>query len=86
MMSSVIYGLCAVIAMLCATLLLLAWRRQRHRLLLWSGLCFAGFTLNNAVLVLDKLVLPDTDLSLWRIAVAAGSVAILVYGLVWDAQ
>jgi len=85
-MSSVIYGLCAAIALLCATLLLSAWRRQHHRLLLWSGLCFAGFTLNNTLLVLDKLVLPDMDLSLWRIGVAAASVAILLYGLVWDAQ
>ena len=60
-MSSVIYGLCAIVALLCAGLLLSAWRRQQHRLLLWSGLCFAGFTLNNVLLVLDKLMLPDTD-------------------------
>jgi hypothetical protein len=86
MMSSVIYGLCAGVALLCASLLLSAWRRQQHRLLLWSGLCFAGFTLNNVLLVLDKLVLPDTDLSLWRIGVAALSIAILLYGLVWDSE
>jgi len=73
-MSSIIYGLCAAVALLCAWLLLSAWRRQRHRLLLWSGLCFAGFTLNNVLLILDKLVLPDVDLSLWRISVAVISV------------
>jgi len=85
-MSSVIYGLCAAIALLCAILLLSAWRRQRHRLLLWSGLCFAGFTLNNVLLVLDKVVLPDIDLSLWRLAVSVISIAVLIYGLVWDSQ
>jgi hypothetical protein len=85
-MSSVIYGLCAAIAMLCAALLLSAWGRQRHRLLLWSGLCFVGFTLNNILLVLDKLVFPDIDFSLWRIGFAVISVAVLLYGLVWDAQ
>jgi uncharacterized membrane protein YccC len=86
MMSSIIYGLCAAVALLCAWLLLSAWRRQRHRLLLWSGLCFAGFTLNNVLLILDKLVLPDVDLSLWRISVAVISISILLYGLVWDAE
>ena len=86
MMSSAIYGLCAGVALLCAWLLLAAWRRQRHRLLLWSGLCFVGFTLNNVLLILDKLVLPDIDLSLWRISVAVISISILLYGLVWDAE
>ena len=85
-MSSAIYGLCAGVALLCAWLLLAAWRRQRHRLLLWSGLCFVGFTLNNVLLILDKLVLPDIDLSLWRISVAVISISILLYGLVWDAE
>ncbi|HYJ35110.1 MAG TPA: DUF5985 family protein [Rhizomicrobium sp.] len=85
-MSSLIYGLCALVALLCAWLLLAAWRRQGHRLLLWSGLCFAGFTINNVLLILDKLVLPDLDLSLWRISVAVISIGILLYGLVWDAE
>ncbi|HEX4637587.1 MAG TPA: DUF5985 family protein [Rhizomicrobium sp.] len=86
MMSSVIYGLCAAVALLCAILLLAAWRRQRHRLLLWSGLCFAGFTLNNVVLVLDKIVFLDVDLSPWRAGIALVSIAILLYGLIWDAD
>jgi len=87
-MSSIIYGLCAAVALLCAWLLLAAWRRQRYRLLLWSGLCFAGFTINNILLVLDKVVFPgpEVDLSLWRAAVALLSVAVLLYGLIWDAE
>ena len=85
-MSSLIYGLCAAVALLCAWLLLSAWRRQRHRLLLWSGLCFAGFTINNVILVLDKVVFTDVDLSLWRTSVALVSIAILLYGLIWDAD
>ena len=85
-MSSITYGLCAAIALLCAILLLVAWRRQRHRLLLWSGLCFAGFTVNNVLLVLDKIVLPDVDLSVWRTSVALISIVVLLYGLIWDAD
>jgi len=55
------------------------------RLLLWSGLCFAGLTLNNALLVVEanKLV---TDLSNWRTLPALAGVAILIYGLVWDSS
>jgi len=86
MMSSIIYGLCAAIALLCAVLLLAAWRRQGHRLLLWSGLCFAGFTVNNILLVLDKIVFPDVDLSVWRTSVALISIIVLLYGLIWDAD
>jgi len=57
-MALITYGLCALVALLCAWLLLTAWQRHGLRLLLWSGLCFAGFTLNNVLLVLDKVVYP----------------------------
>jgi len=85
-MSSATYTLCALVALLCAYLLLAAYRRQNYRLLLWSGLCFVGFTANNVLLVLDKVVFPDIDLSVLRTAVALGSIMILLYGLIWDAD
>ena len=85
-MAPVIYLLCAVAAFLCAFLLFRAWLRSRYRLLLWSGLCFAGLTLNNLLLVLDKLVLVDGDLSTWRSVVAVIAMAVLLYGLIWDAE
>jgi hypothetical protein len=85
-MAVITYGLCALVALLCAWLLLAAWRRHGLRLLLWSGLCFAGFTLNNVLLVLDKVIYPgDFDLTVWRTGVALLSVMVLLYGLVWDA-
>jgi hypothetical protein len=83
-MSSIIYGLCAIVAFLSAYLLLAAYRRHGHSLLLWSGICFAGFTINNILLILDKLVYLDADLSLYRTVVALGSVMVLLYGLIWD--
>lgn len=85
-MASIIYLLCAVAAFLCAYLLLRAYRRGRYRLLLWSGLCFAGLTVNNLILVLDKLVLTDMDLSTWRTLVALVAMAVLLYGLIWEAE
>jgi hypothetical protein len=85
-MAPIIYLLCAVAAFLCAVLLLRAYRRGRYRLLLWSGLCFAGLTVNNLILVIDKLVLAGGDLSIWRTSVALLAMAVLLYGLIWEAE
>ena len=85
-MASIIYSLCASTALLCAYLLLQAYRRAGQRLLLWSGLCFAGLTLNNLALVVDKLVFPDVDLSVWRTSIALTAMTVLLYGLIWDAE
>jgi hypothetical protein len=85
-MAAAIYALCALTAALCTFLLLQAYARSRYRLLLWSGLCFAGLTLNNLLLVLDKLVLPDIDLSIWRTLTALVSMAVLLYGLIWSSE
>ena len=85
-MAAIIYFLCAFTAALCACLLLLAYRRGRYRLLLWSGLCFAGLTVNNAILVLDKIAFPAIDLSVLRTSIALLSMMILLYGLIWEAE
>jgi hypothetical protein len=73
-------------ALLCAFLLFRAYGRSRTRLLMWSGLCFAGLTLNNLLLVLDKLVFPDIDLALARSATALFAMAVLLWGLIWDSE
>ncbi len=82
----VIYGLCAMTALLCAWLLLQAYRRSRYRLLLWSGLCFAGLTLNNMLVVLDNALGPAADLHTWRLVVGLLAMLVLLYGLIWDAD
>ena len=85
-MAGTIYMLCALTAALCTGLLLHSYARSRYRLLLWSGVCFAGLTINNLLLVLDKLVFPHLDLSPWRTAMALVAMCILLYGLVWDTE
>ena len=85
-MAAAIYSLCALVALACAWLLLRAYSRQRYRLLLWSAICFAGLTLNNVLLVVDKIFLPDIDLTVLRLLVALASLAVLIYGLIWDAS
>ena len=78
--------LCAATSLACAVLLLRGWRRTRHRLLLWSGLCFVGLALNNALLVIDVRFTPAQDLSLLRTLPALVGLALLIYGFVWDAD
>jgi len=85
-MSAFIYGLCAATSAVCAGLLLAAYRSERYRLLLWSGLCFVGLAANNVILVLDKVVLPDVDLSALRLFVALIAMTILLYVLIWDTE
>ena len=85
MIALVVYLLCALTSAACAALLWRGYRRSRARLLLWSSLCFWGFFLNNVLLIVDVRA-PDVDLSLWRAVPAAAGLALLLYGLVWDAD
>lgn len=85
-MAASIYALCALCAALCSVMLARAYFRSRYRLLLWSAICFGGLTLNNLVLVVDKIIFVATDLSLLRTSVALAAMAILLYGLIWDAE
>jgi hypothetical protein len=85
-MVETVYLLCTATSGACALLLLRAYQRTGTRLLLWSSLCFVGLTLNNALLVVDLMVVPDVDLSTWRLVPAVGGVALLLYGLVWESE
>ena len=85
-MVGLIFLLCALTAMLCAWFLLKAYRRNRYKLLLWGGLCFAGLTLNNVLLVIDRMIVPNVDLSTWRSLLALVSLMVFLYGLIWDSE
>ena len=85
-MATLVYALCALTSLECAVLLLRGYVTSRARLLLWSGLCFAGLAANNVILLVDKRVVPSIDLSLWRSLPALAGVAILLYGLVWETR
>jgi len=85
-MGALIYSLCAFTCLAAFVLLLRSWRATRFRLLFWSALCFAGLTLNNTLLVADKLFLPDIDLTTWRLVTALIAVLLLVFGLIWEEE
>lgn len=85
-MAELIYSLCALTSVACAWLSLRGYQRSGHRLLFWSGLCCLGLSVNNVLLVLDKLVFTMTDLTLWRLVAALAAVVLMLFGLIWEEE
>ncbi len=81
-----VYILCALTSLLCALLLARAYRRTRVRLLFWSALCFAAFAINNIAVIIDVRVLTERDLSLVRTLPSLIGIALLLFGLIWEAD
>lgn len=86
-MAGVVYILGTLTSLLCAILLLRGYFQSRQKLLLWSGLCFSGLCVSNALLFVDLILLPaDVNLYLLRLVTAAVAMLILLYGLVWESE
>jgi hypothetical protein len=86
-MEGFVYGIVALTSLLCAVLLLRAYRRTGLRVLLWSGLCFSVLVLNNTVLLFDKFVLPDdVDLQPERLSITLFALLLLLFGLIYEAE
>jgi hypothetical protein len=85
-MLKLLFAACALTAASCAWLLLRQYFLTRFRLLLWSGLCFVGLTVNNVVLLLDRLVFVDMDLSVLRLSAALIAMLLLLYGLIIESE
>jgi hypothetical protein len=79
--AEVTYLLCAFTALACALLLLRGFIETRVRLLLWSGVCFAALTMENALLYVDKAIVPDVDLTALRMGIALTGLLCLVLAL-----
>jgi hypothetical protein len=81
-----VYILATVISLVCAFLLLRAFTAVRKRLLLWSGLCFLGLSISNAIVYADLVMYPEIDLYRWRLGTAAIAMLLLLYGLIWESE
>ncbi|MCC6808051.1 MAG: hypothetical protein IT381_11555 [Deltaproteobacteria bacterium] len=81
-MAAIVYVLCAATSIGCAILLYGSYRRNRTPLLLASSTCFAGLALNNGLLVVDLILVPNIDFSLVRAATGFLSVAVLLIALI----
>ena len=91
-MAEVVYILCALTSLACAIMLWRGFARSRARFLLWSSLCFVGLALNNVLLFVDNVVLPNVSgfaglhFVVWRTGAALVGLMLLLYGLIWDAE
>ena len=86
-MAHLIYTLCTLTSLACAALLLASYKRTGARLLLWSGWCFIVLTVNNTLLVADRLIFPDSvDLSTWRLTAGLVALLLLLYGLIYEKE
>lgn len=84
-MGALIYSLCALTSITCLVLLWRSWRSSGARLLFWAALCFAGLSINNVLLVVDRVILAtEVSLYMWRLVAAFFAVLVLVFGLVWE--
>lgn len=82
-----VYLLCFLTSAACAVLLARSYRRSRARLILWTALCFALLTVNNLLLFVDVVVLPDAvDLLPFRHLASLSAVVVLLIGFVWDSD
>lgn len=84
---TIVYLLCFATSSACAFLLARNFSRTRARLLMWSALCFLLLAVNNLLVVIDLVVLPQTiTLQLARIVVSLAAVSVLLFGFIWDME
>mgnify|MGYP001550314231 CR=1 FL=1 len=81
MIGNAIYVLCALTSLACAVLLGRAYVASKARILMLSAIAFALFFVNNAFVVLDFIVLPNTNLHVARSAFGFLAAAVLALGL-----
>lgn len=86
MMGPTVYILSALLCWVCAILLLRAYARQKAQLLFWSGAGFCAFGVSNILLVVDLVVVPETDLSLVRNCITLLGIGLLLRGLIWESS
>jgi hypothetical protein len=70
----------------CAALLARAFRQSGTRMLFWSAISFGFLALNNALAVIDIVLLTDASISEWRVSAALVAVTVLIYGFIWRSE
>jgi hypothetical protein len=80
-----VYFLCFAASSACGGLLVRSYLRARTPLLLWTAACFVLLALNNFLVIVDLVFLPEAiDLQILRLTITLIAVATLVYGFIWE--
>lgn len=85
-MAIVVYALCAAISSFCTFMLLRGYYRRKSSLLIWSGLCFAGLTLNSVMVIIDKTLFPDVSMLTLRLLIYFLSLLLLIFGFIFRSK
>jgi hypothetical protein len=85
-MAELVYILCALMSTACAFMLFRGYRDSKSKLLMWSCLSFCFLAINNIVLLVDVVLLPDVDFGgvSWRNLSGAIAGCLLLFGLMWE--
>lgn len=83
---ALVYLLCFLTAAICAVLLARRYFAVPTPVLLWSTACFVFLALTNLLVVVDRVLLPEMDLRTERLVLALLSVAVLLFGFIWEAE
>jgi hypothetical protein len=84
---SAVYLLCFLTSSACAWLLARSYWRTGARLLLWSALCFVLLGVNNLMVVVDLVLLPEAvTLQVARLLLSLAAVLVLLFGFIWDLE
>jgi hypothetical protein len=83
---TLVYALCFATSSLCAWLLFRSYRKTSARLLMWSAACFILLAVNNLIVIIDILVLPNIDFRICRLSLSLGAVLTLLFGFIWDLE
>jgi hypothetical protein len=81
-----VYILCFITSAACAWLLGRGYARTRARLLLWSTLCFVLLAANNALVVVDLLIITERTFRVERLVILLAAVSVLLAGFIWDLE
>jgi hypothetical protein len=85
-LQSGVYLLCFLTSFAVMVLVYRRYLETRSRLLLWSALAFTALAVNNLLLFVDLVLLPDLSLLSFRHLSALTAVGLLLYGFVWELE
>lgn len=85
-MAEAVYIVCALTSAACALLLFRAYSKNRIRLLFWSSFCFAALAINNIIVFIDLVLMPQTDLFPLRTVVGLIGLGGLLFALIWETR
>ena len=84
---SVLFLLAIVTSLACMVLLFRGYMRSGLRILMWSALCFVCLSINNILLFIDLVLLPNNiDLRMFRHGTALVGMLFMLYGFIRESE